>query len=96
MALHLVRTDIALLAAALAVPGVSHAAVRLVTNCSDSGAGSLRAAIATAASGDVVDLSRLTCTRIILCNVAKPDVSRSPLLSDAQPWAHRHLTAPRK
>lgn len=38
MALHLVRTDIALLAAALAVPGFSHATVRVVANCNDSGA----------------------------------------------------------
>ena len=66
MALHLLRSDIALLAAALVLPGFSHAAVRVVANCNDSGAGSLRTAIATAASGDVIDLSRLTCTRIIL------------------------------
>jgi hypothetical protein len=37
-----------------------------VTNCADSGDGSLRAAVARAVSGDVIDLRALTCNRILL------------------------------
>lgn len=37
-----------------------------VTNCDDDGAGSLRATIAAAASGDTIDLSALTCATISL------------------------------
>lgn len=46
----------------------AHAATRIVTNCNDSGAGSLRAVAAASASGDVIDLSRLSCTRITLAS----------------------------
>jgi len=52
--------------AALAWPAGAHAATRVVTNCNDSGAGSLRAAITGAASGDTIDLRSLTCSRIEL------------------------------
>lgn len=37
-----------------------------VTNCNDSGAGSLRNAIATAASGDIINATSLTCSTITL------------------------------
>lgn len=37
-----------------------------VTNCDDDGAGSLRATIAAAASGDTIDLSALACAKISL------------------------------
>ncbi len=37
-----------------------------VSNCNDNGPGSLRAAIAAAASGDVIDLRALACPRIVL------------------------------
>ena len=41
-------------------------AVLSVSNCDDSGAGSLRDAIASAASGDTIDLDGLTCSAITL------------------------------
>src|ERR1700752_1708812 len=40
------------------------AATLAVTNCNDSGSGSLRAAIAIAQSGDTVDMTALTCSKI--------------------------------
>jgi hypothetical protein len=46
--------------------GVSNAATRVVANCNDSGAGSLRNAVAGALSGDIIDLHSLSCTRILL------------------------------
>jgi len=46
--------------------GETHAATRVVTNCNDSGAGSLRNAISIAQSGDNIDLLGLTCDRIVL------------------------------
>lgn len=42
--------------------GVTH----VVTNCNDSGAGSLRAASLAAASGDTIDMSSLACSSITL------------------------------
>ncbi len=45
-------------------------AVVIVTNCDDSGSGSLRDAIAGAASGDVIDLTQLTCSTITLTSGA--------------------------
>ncbi|MFC5489557.1 choice-of-anchor Q domain-containing protein [Dokdonella soli] len=52
----------------LAAPEAFAATTWPVTNCNDSGAGSLRAVIAapTTLSGDVVDLSGLTCSTITL------------------------------
>ncbi|WP_206860451.1 choice-of-anchor Q domain-containing protein [Lysobacter changpingensis] len=44
----------------------AQAATRVVANCNDSGAGSLRGVIAGALSGDVIDLRSLACTRIAL------------------------------
>ena len=41
-----------------------------VTNCDDSGPGSLRDTIAGAASGDMIDLSNLTCSTITLTSGA--------------------------
>jgi hypothetical protein len=60
----------ALLGASLAIAGMgipapAHAATRVVSNCNDSGAGSLRRAVSDAASGDVIDLTGLTCNRIV-------------------------------
>jgi hypothetical protein len=52
--------------AAMTWPSTAHAATRTVTNCNDTGAGSLRNAIAGAASGDTIDLRSLTCSRIVL------------------------------
>jgi hypothetical protein len=52
--------------------GATHAAPNrpagtvVVTNCDDSGAGSLRDAVGTAVSGDVIDLSGLACSAITL------------------------------
>jgi hypothetical protein len=58
----------ACLAAALAIetPGVAWAANLIVSNCSDSGAGSLRDTVSQAATGDTVDLTRLQCSSITL------------------------------
>ena len=47
-------------------PGPS--ALRTVTNCDDSGAGSLRDVVANAVSGDVIDLTQLACSEITLFN----------------------------
>jgi hypothetical protein len=38
----------------------------VVTNCADSGAGSLRAAVASAGPGDAIDLTQLPCSQITL------------------------------
>ncbi|HMB43618.1 MAG TPA: choice-of-anchor Q domain-containing protein [Luteimonas sp.] len=57
--------------AGVAAPiAVAHAATRHVTNCNDSGPGSLRAAAASADSGDLIDLRRLSCSRIVLTSGA--------------------------
>lgn len=49
-----------------APPVASPAATWPVTNCNDDGAGSLRAAVAGATSGDAIDLTALTCSTITL------------------------------
>ena len=54
----------------LAAPNVARAHVQDVTNCDDSGAGSLRATVAAAASGDTIDFSTLSCGRITLTSGA--------------------------
>jgi hypothetical protein len=51
---------------AVAVPTTASAATWPVTNCNDSGAGSLRGAVALAASGDIIDLRGLSCGEIKL------------------------------
>jgi hypothetical protein len=55
-----------LLASVLISAGAAEAATRTVSNCNDSGTGSLRNAIAGALSGDTIDLSQLGCSRITL------------------------------
>ena len=40
----------------------------VVSNCQDSGAGSLRGVVASAANGDFVDLTHLSCSRITLAS----------------------------
>ncbi|WP_257389041.1 choice-of-anchor Q domain-containing protein [Tahibacter caeni] len=61
---------VACLALALAAPLAAPAATLPVLNCDDSGSGSLRATIAAATSGDVVDLSGLGCSSIVLTSGA--------------------------
>ncbi len=53
-------------AAARATMAPQPRALLSVTNCNDSGAGSLRDAVASAASGDTIDLDGLTCATITL------------------------------
>ncbi|NCT67695.1 MAG: hypothetical protein GXC76_08625 [Rhodanobacteraceae bacterium] len=48
------------------------ATIRPVTTCADDGPGSLRAAVADAASGDTIDLRALTCGTITLATGAIP------------------------
>lgn len=57
-------------AAALGAPRSASADVEAVTNCNDSGAGSLRAAVASTASGGTIDLGALTCGTITLTSGA--------------------------
>jgi hypothetical protein len=54
------------IAALMGTPTTARAATRVVTSCADTGTGSLRAAVASAASGDTIDLRSLTCNRIVL------------------------------
>ena len=60
------------LAALSAAPTVAQAATHTVTTCADAGAGSLRSAVAAAASGDTIDLRSLACGRIVLTSGAIP------------------------
>lgn len=59
--------------------GNAHAANIAVTNCNDSGAGSLRNAVASAASGDTITMAALTCRLINLTSgavaIAQHDLS---------------------
>jgi hypothetical protein len=60
----------ALLAPALAlIPAAALAGAPVVSNCNDSGTGSLRAAVAAAGSGEVIDLGGLACNSITLSGV---------------------------
>lgn len=52
--------------AAITGSGQAHAATITVGNCDDTGPGSLRAAVGSAASGDIIDLRGLACDRIVL------------------------------
>lgn len=63
-------TAVALGLLAMGTPPRAQAATLSVTNCNDSGAGSLRATVAAAASGDTVDLRGLACRRITLTSGA--------------------------
>jgi len=56
----------AFIATACCLSPTLYAATRVVTNCNDSGAGSLRNAIAGALTGDTIDMSSLGCSRIVL------------------------------
>jgi hypothetical protein len=57
-------------AGAFGVSPVAQAATLTVANCNDTGAGSLRAAVGSAVSGDTIDLRSLTCKRIVLTSGA--------------------------
>ena len=53
--------------ATLAWPATdARAATRVVSNCNDSGSGSLRNTVASALSGDIIDMTGLTCSTILL------------------------------
>jgi hypothetical protein len=54
----------------LGAPRLARAHVEAVTNCNDSGAGSLRDAVGSAAPGSTVDLSTLACGTITLTSGA--------------------------
>lgn len=76
----------AALALALATAGGgAQAATQMVTNCNDAGSGSLRAAIAAAGSGDVVDATALTCSTISLSTGALPVTVKNLTVSGAGP-----------
>jgi hypothetical protein len=59
--------------------GDARAATLQVTNCNDGGPGSARAAVASAVSGDTIDLRGLSCPRIVLTSgpitVAQDDLT---------------------
>jgi hypothetical protein len=57
---------LALISMAVVPPHLAGAATQTVTNCNDSGVGSLRQAILDAASGDTVTFGSLPCTTITL------------------------------
>ncbi len=56
----------AALAMALALSPTFLFAAQTVTNCNDTGAGSLRSAVAAAAEGDTINMTTLTCSKITL------------------------------
>jgi hypothetical protein len=69
-------------------------ALRTVDNCNDSGPGSLREVVGGAASGDVIDLTKLACSDITLFT-GKIAVSMGDLTlmgPGVGPEASRHLT----
>lgn len=66
------------LLAAMSWPSAAHAATRVVTNCNNSGTGSLRAAVAGATSGDTIDMKSLTCSRILL--TSQIDIPQADLM----------------
>lgn len=68
---------------AAAYPSHAEAASVLVTNCSDAGPGSLRAVVANAHSGDLIDMRALSCTRIVLTSGAIPVTQASLTLLGA-------------
>lgn len=63
---YLRRQHIASPSAAHGITSPHRASTLEVTNCDDAGTGSLRDTVASAASGDTVDLSQLTCSTITL------------------------------
>ncbi len=58
--------SVTLLASAALPASTASAATVHVMNCQDSGVGSLRGSVATALSGDTIDLTHLQCGRIVL------------------------------
>ena len=71
--------------AAIAWPATdADAATRVVSNCNDSGSGSLRNVVASALSGDTIDLRGLSCSRIILTSgqIAIPQAALTVLGRD--------------
>ena len=56
---------LALIASAALPANTASAATLHVMNCHDSGVGSLRGSVASAHSGDTIDLTRLPCSRIV-------------------------------
>jgi hypothetical protein len=66
-----------------AAPPHPHGAV-VVTNCLDSGNGSLRQAVQTGAPGDPIDLTQLTCGQISL-TTGRIDVNRNLLIQGPGP-----------
>jgi len=58
--------SLALMASAAVPVNAASAATIHVMNCHDSGVGSLRGSVASALSGDTIDLTRLPCNRIVL------------------------------
>ena len=66
-----------------AAPPHPHGAV-VVTNCLDSGNGSLRQAVQTGAPGDPIDLTQLTCGQISL-TTGRIDVNRDLLIQGPGP-----------
>jgi len=73
-------------AAMTRAPGVV-AATQVVTNCDDSGPGSLRDTIGGAANNDTIDLGQLACSRITL--TGGEIVSTQTNLAIKGPGAHR-------
>ncbi len=61
-----------------ALPNIPAGAI-VVQNCDDSGSGSLRDALATATSGDTIDLTQLSCSQITLTTgslaITQPDIT---------------------
>jgi len=68
---------------ASATPRHPHGAI-VVTNCLDSGNGSLRQAVQTGAPGDPIDLTQLTCGQISL-TTGRIDVNRDLLIQGPGP-----------
>lgn len=66
-----------------ATPAHPHGAI-VVTNCLDSGNGSLRQAVQTGAPGDPIDLTQLTCGQISL-TTGRIDVNRDLLIQGPGP-----------
>jgi parallel beta-helix repeat protein len=66
-----------------ATPARPHGAI-VVTNCLDSGAGSLRQAVISGAPGDPIDLTQLTCGQISL-TTGRIDVNRDLLIQGPGP-----------
>jgi hypothetical protein len=69
-------------------------AIHTVTNCDDAGQGSLRDAVASAASGDAIDLTALACSDITLFNGRIPMTTSNLMLlgPGVGPAASHHLT----